>query len=248
MLVHTDGKNTRAKYISELYICRKGTSVDALRTYFNYRTTLATTANTIAGVNFYEKKEDGRRLVGSHLQSMVLTPHLHETSIGQFFDSHPEILAGALGSVDYIYENSFEWKENIQGNDDQFIRPDMLIRRADGYYDIVDFKTALLEKSSLTKAEMKRRRFIDGVNEGLAQLANYENYFQIAKNADYAMEKFKVQIKDPNLFLIVGNYDNASDTEIKEALRPFKQNTTVLDYDSIIQLYIANKKAQTLPT
>jgi hypothetical protein len=96
---------------------------------------------------------------------------------------------------------------------------------------IYDLKTAALNKQSLTKGKRSRRRFIDYVNEGIAQLANYKEYFKFPQNQELAWEKYKVKVKTPNLVLVVGSFENANKEEIDEACLPFK-NITIIDYDT----------------
>jgi hypothetical protein len=112
-----------------------------------------------------------------------------------------------------------------------------MIERNDGFYDIYDLKTALLNKTSITKGERSRRRFIDYVEEGVAQLANYSEYFDYSKNCQFASEKYGIKVKNPNLVLVVGNFENANKTEIQEASRRLK-NLTIIDYDSFLQLFL----------
>ncbi|MNR29951.1 hypothetical protein D3C85_1473720 [compost metagenome] len=113
----------------------------------------------------------------------------------------------------------------------------MLVRRADGYYDIYDLKTAALAKKNITKGGRKRRRFIDYVEEGVAQLVNYEEYFSYPKNAEYAHKKYGVQCKEPKLVLIVGSWENSSIEEVQQARRRYP-NIEIIDYDTFCHLFI----------
>ena len=95
-----------------------------------------------------------------------------------------------------------------------------------------------MNKKRTTKGKHKRRRFIDAVNEGVAQLANYEEYFNFEKNRDYAYTKFGVKIKNPTIYLIVGNYANIIEDEINEAKRMLKENYKIIDYDTLRNMYL----------
>jgi hypothetical protein len=130
------------------------------------------------------------------------------------------------------------WVEKVEQNKDEAaINPDLMIERDDGYYDIYDLKTAALDKFSLTKGTRARRRFIDYVNEGIAQLANYEEYFTFPANREVAWQKYRIKVEDPNLVLVVGNFDNVNRVEIDEASRGYR-NITIIDYDSLMQLFL----------
>jgi hypothetical protein len=135
------------------------------------------------------------------------------------------------------------WIEKLHQNKDEAINPDLLIEREDGYFDIYDLKTAALDKTSITKGNRARRRFIDYVNEGIAQLANYEEYFTFPKNQELAWQKYQVKVRNPQLVLVVGNFENVNKEEIEEASRAIR-NITIIDYDTLMQLFLNPKGNQ----
>ena len=93
-----------------------------------------------------------------------------------------------------------------------------------------------------TKGGHSRRRFIDYVGEGIAQLANYKQYFSYPANANYAKGKYGVETNSPQLILIIGNYENVDIQEIKEASRHMRDNYTIIDWDSLNVAYLAGIK------
>jgi hypothetical protein len=113
-----------------------------------------------------------------------------------------------------------------------------MLRRADGHYDICDLKTAALDRPRLTKGKHRRRRFIDYVYEGVAQLANYEDYFSYEMNRQFARSLYCVEVENPALILIVGTFDNASVDEIQEASRQLRPNYRIIDYDTVNALFV----------
>ncbi|HBR7910641.1 TPA: hypothetical protein L9425_003748 [Klebsiella pneumoniae] len=177
----------------------------------------------------------------SHLINLVLNDQIHETTIGDYINDHPDILLDALGYKGFVYEPNLEWIEKTDDNPDLYINPDALLEREDGCYDICDFKKGLVKKKSVTKGERRRRRFIDGVGEGLAQLDNYEEYFTYPLNAKHALEKYGVRVNSPKKILIVGNHENTNSVEVAQALRG-RTDTVVIDYDSLISSYVGKLK------
>ncbi|EPU1201600.1 hypothetical protein ACVUNX_005261, partial [Klebsiella pneumoniae] len=87
--------------------------------------------------------------------------------------------------------------------------------------------------------ERRRRRFIDDVDEGIAQLDNYEEYFTYDGNKKYALDKYNVSISEPRKILIIGNVENTVLIEVEQALRGRKDNL-VIDYDSLISYYVGS--------
>lgn len=179
-------------------------------------------------------------LVAGQMQSMYLFPGLLETTIGEFINQHPEVIKKVFNAMSFEYEPYLEWKEHDGTVRDTAINPDLMIQREDGYYDIYDLKTALLQKKRITKGERRRRRFIDDVEEGVSQLANYREYFCYEQNASHAKEKYGIEVKDPNLVLVVGSYENSDPEEIIQACRKYN-NVHIMDYDTLCQLYIGNQ-------
>jgi Domain of unknown function (DUF4263) len=242
ILLNTDGAFYRAKYVVEMLIAAKSTTTNRLRKLL---LELVNRDNSIKGVTTCNPNLERDYILASQLQTLYLTPHLHETTVGEFLRQHPEVINQALGTDDFVYEPYLEWIEAAHGNTDAAINPDAMVKRPDGYFDIVDLKTALLEKKKTTRGERKRRRFIDVVNEGIAQLANYAEYFGFEKNREHALAKYGIKVQSPQLFLVVGHYDNTRREEVEEALRPYK-NVSVLDYDSIVQLFLARASSTKL--
>ena len=107
-----------------------------------------------------------------------------------------------------------------------------MVKRDDGFYDIYDLKTAALWKMNILKGERKRRRFIDYVEKGVVQLANYREYFEYPKNRDFVTKsKYGIEVQDPKLVLVVGNWENTDLKEIDEACRRYR-DVNIMNYDT----------------
>lgn len=142
-----------------------------------------------------------------------------------------------MATSKYIYEPELEWRQHDGTCVDRSINPDLLVQRPDGYFDIYDLKTAATHRANLTKGGRKRRRFVDYVDEGVAQLANYREYFQYPGNAEHAKQKYGVEVKEPKLVLIVGSWDNVNATEVKQACRRYSADVEIVDYDTLRFIY-----------
>ncbi len=176
--------------------------------------------------------------ISGQFANVFLLPELRETRIGEFLRKHPSFICRALDCRGYLYNKEFEWVEGNPDPKEKSIQPDLMLEREDGNYDICDLKTAIMSKESITKGQHRRRRFIDYVDEGTAQLANYEEYFKFKKNADWAWSRYKVKVNNPRLILIVGNYENTPRAEIEEATRKLKTNYRIIDYDTLNAFFL----------
>jgi antiviral defense system Shedu protein SduA len=176
-------------------------------------------------------------MLAGQFANIFLFNRLRETTIGEFLKTNPEIIIRAIGTKQFVYEPYLLWVDGPPENTDPAINPDLLIERDDGYYDIYELKTAVLDRESITKGMRRRRRFIDYVEEGIAQLSNYAEYFKYSKNRQFALEKYNIRVDNPNLVLVVGNMENADKAEVEEACRRLNR-ITIIDYDSLMQLFL----------
>jgi hypothetical protein len=222
----------RCKNILSAYVVKSGISKMELVGLFEW----TTADGQVKGVHTVADNED-KLVVSGQLQSMYLFPSLRETTIGKFINLHPEIIKKAFKTDHFEYEPYLEWLEHDGTCEDRAINPDLMVKRQDGFFDIYDLKTALLNKSNVTKGGRKRRRFIDSIEEGVAQLANYREYFSYQKNAEHAKEKYGIIIKEPNLVLVVGSYENSYIDEVNQACRRY-EGIDIIDYDTFCHLFI----------
>lgn len=158
---------------------------------------------------------------------------LRETTLGDYLNQNNRILLKFFQSDHLLYEVSLKWIEGNPDPEEQFIRPDFLIKRPDGFYDILDLKLPYQDRERLTRGPRKRRNFMSIVEDGLAQLANYADYFSYAKNQEYALVKYGIKVSEPKLIVIIGSYYNYNKDEIYEASRKLDSKFMILDYDTL---------------
>ena len=133
-----------------------------------------------------------------------------------------------------MYQPKLDWIEGNPDDSEKAIILDLMLERDDGYFDICDLKLPKLERESITQGERRRRRFIQDVEEGFSQLANYQDYFNFEKNRNFAWSKYKIMISNLRLTLVLGNYDNANREKIQEASRKYQGTPyNIIDYDTL---------------
>lgn len=240
MLVNRYLSSIRIKHILHLTLINKEMLASEYNQWLEEKLHDKNTSPTFPALHVCEPQVGRSLTIASQFASTYLFYGLRETTIGEFLNQHREIIQKAVAGRNIIYEPYLKWIEKLPENTDEAINPDLMIEREDGFYDIYDLKTALLNKTSLTKGNRNRRRFIDYVEEGVAQLANYEEYFEYSENCKHALNKYEIKVKQPNLVLVVGNFDNVNKIEIEEASRKLK-NITIIDYDSFLQLFLSRK-------
>ncbi|EPN4480375.1 Shedu anti-phage system protein SduA domain-containing protein [Klebsiella aerogenes] len=235
MLSYVNNNVYRLRYIHQLMMFNAELSVEEIIDELD--SMINSDGDKVFGVHYFSDEKEISWVKASYLMNLVLNDKIHETTIGDYLNEHSDILLNALSYKGIVYEPTLEWLEKTKDNPDSYINPDALLQRVDDYYDICDFKKGLTKRKSLTKGERRRRRFVDDVNEGLAQLDNYEEYFKFTQNAQHALDRFNVEVHMPRKILIIGNIENAKQDEVEQALRG-RANTLVVDYDSLVSSYI----------
>jgi hypothetical protein len=234
VLVNKYKSAVRIRHISLLLVIAKGTKA------FEYKAYLDREFLNRADVRAVRTVPGGsaeKLTMAGQFANLFLLHNLRETTLGDFLNTHPEIIRDALSAPDFIYEPYLEWQEGQVDGSEKAINPDLMIKRSDGFFDIYDLKRPLLERSTLTKGKRQRRRFIDYVEEGVAQLAHYQEYFMYERNRQYAYEKYGIEVSEPRSVLVVGNYENINQEQVDEACRRLK-SFELIDYDTMLQLYL----------
>ncbi|KQN57984.1 Shedu anti-phage system protein SduA domain-containing protein [Erwinia sp. Leaf53] len=243
VLASRSGVFFRAKYISfQLFFSNKSTESFIVQ---RVNDLIANNDGFIFGVQNFTNSLNESWVRASHLINLVLNDKILETTIGDYINANPEIILDSLGYKGMVYEPLLRWVEKTPDNEDEAINPDALLKRADGFYDICDFKRGLLNRKKVTKADRNRRRFIDDVNEGIAQLDNYAEYFSFPGNNQHALERYNVRVFNPKKILIVGNLENTDRIQVQQALR-CRPDIIVVDYDTLISNYYASIKPNKL--
>lgn len=228
----------RCKNILFLAIFIKSvTSVELITFYSKLLESSDGNGSTVIHGIFTAGKDKERILMASQLQNLYLSSGVHETTIGDFLAGSPEILKSVFKTDRFVHEPSLKWIEHDGSVQESSINPDLFIKRADGKYDIIDLKLALLNKKRVTIGSRARRKFISSVIDGIAQLANYKFYFSFEKNREYALEKYDIDIDEPTLTLVVGSMENVYVDEVIEALRAHAE-MNIIDYDTIVSTYL----------
>jgi len=192
------------------------------------------------GFTFANKPKLQNELVTASLQNLFLSGSTKETFIDSYLQTHPQILKSVFGSDKIIYNSTLDWVVHDGTVEERSIKPDMFIQRKDGYFDIGDFKTALLTKKSLTSGKRKKRKYSDPVSSGIAQLVNYAWYFSFKKNADFAERKYGIKVSNPKFYLLIGNQENTDPEKMNQAARSALSNVTIIDYDTVARWYLKN--------
>lgn len=173
----------------------------------------------------------------ANFASLAATRRVGETTIGRFLEQNADVLEGALGAERIVPQPLLPWLTGPSNHGDQAIQPDFLFVDAAGKGHLCELKLPLLDRSSLTKGGHRRREFISAVSEGLAQLANYRDYFSHPRHRELVESRYGVEMVAPRSVLIVGSAENFDEVEAREASRVYAP-VEILDFDTVRALYL----------
>jgi hypothetical protein len=158
---------------------------------------------------------------------------VNEPVLDSFIAAHAEHFAQALGYKQAVSQVTLEIKD---GNFDGLsLRPDYLMLREDGKYDIVDLKRALTQ--AVVIGSKSRLRFSHYVYSLVAQLDGYRRYFATPENAKWAYNTLGISLADAvRLVGIVGNHNNFTREDVDTALCLHREDITIISYSELVSL------------
>jgi hypothetical protein len=241
-LVRTDSFRVLFRTISTAFLVKRSSTQDELLNWLT-RTALDPSVNIpymalsrqghpdILGLNvgFDASSEGFARQLAS-----LSDQDIDEPVIDRFIQAHANQFAGALGCKRALSQVELQWIER-EPDDPKVSKPDYLLEREDGYFDILDLKRAAL-RYKLTVGKKARLRFSSYVGELIAQLKGYERFFRSAANRKWAMDNYGVKVRSPRLIGVVGNYDSFVRENIDLALEQYKDSVVILSYQEIVHL------------
>jgi len=224
----------RARYFQWAHIIDRSASSSELLRQLEHRFPIGANTDLISPV-----LDDERRplVTAANLAGITAVPKIGETTITDFLEANESILLRALGVDRLIPQPRLEWVEGNPDPSEEWIQPDFLVVDDGGHAHICEVKLPLLDNANVTTGGHKRRRFISPVAEGLAQLANYQEYMTFEPHRRILRERYGVEIVNPRSYLIVGSAENFDQQQVREAQRMIAP-VQIVDYDSLRALYL----------
>jgi hypothetical protein len=181
----------------------------------------------------------GRSLVlkAANFASLAAIDRIGETTITRFLEMNEEILLASLGGVKLIAQPLLPWLDGNPDPDEEAIQPDFLLIDDEEKAHLCEVKLPLLGRTSLTTGGHRQRKFISPVTDGVAQLANYKEYFSFEVHNHLLYERHGVLIDSPRSILLIGSEENYDEVEVAQAqrmLQPFE----LIDYDTVRALFL----------
>jgi hypothetical protein len=202
-IVRTDDIRVLYRTIATAICVQKAIAAEDLKNWIDHECHGSMRRRSPLGMNLrYEPSTEGFARELSSLADQNVT----ELVLDAFIQTHGDTFQAALNYCLHVSQPHLKWIRR-SSHDPETSRPDYMLKRSDGFWDILDLKRGALRQQSIVQGIPSRPRFIAYVNEMIAQLVRYQSYFEISENAKWAAETYGIRVRDVRLIGVVGNYD-----------------------------------------
>jgi hypothetical protein len=161
-------------------------------------------------------------------EQLLSKEDIRERELQKYFEENPEFLYLGTRYKRIIPQPILKRK----GKSD--LIPDFLLERVnDGYCDILDIK--LPDKKVVIGIE-DRKRFSSNIDEALAQVSEYREYFNESKNRKSIEKKYNIKILKPNVLVLIGDSTNIDAEELIKIRDRRKDGEVITNSEIISQM------------
>ncbi len=161
--------------------------------------------------------------------------NITERILDKFIGQHSKMFSKSMGYKKALPQIGLKWL-NREDDDPELSIPDYLMESEDGTYHIVDLKKGFLGRK-IVKGKIGRERFIDYVAELVAQLTNYERYFDKKENLEFAKSNFGIEVNNEiKLIGVVGGYYEYDEKAVSKVLRQYNKRISIISYFDLASL------------
>jgi hypothetical protein len=196
-------------------------------------------AHALHQVETREQLIIGRPAIIAHRTASLLAPEIQELEhilaqaapsesvLQKYLEEHPEVLYG-LG-YRRIYGQIV-----LEREDGTALRPDFFLEPVAGkWWDILDIKVPDMK---VVVGGRDRKAFSASVTELLAQLREYEAYFEDPRLAKRVEDVYGIKCYRPRLIGIIGRNPRDADERQLRRLMTHYADTTILTFDELLAL------------
>lgn len=157
-------------------------------------------------------------------EQMINDKTLKERDFQEFFEEYPNFIL----NDDYKQAHSHIVLERTEGN----LIPDFMLEPVNQEYlcDILDIKTP---NSKVLNLKKNRVRFSAAVFEGIAQLREYQAYFDDIQSREQIKRKYGLVAYRPRLYLVIGRRGNV-DPFLLKRVRQDARDVVVQTFDDLL--------------
>ncbi|WP_149207884.1 hypothetical protein [Flavobacterium johnsoniae] len=159
-----------------------------------------------------------------------------ETAIDKFIQLISNQFATSLGYKSAKSNIRLEIQDNSsKSTEKQYLTPDYMMEREDGFYDILDLKLGLLN-SDFAFGDWTNSYFSNYATKLVGQLNGYKRYFSDPENAKWAYQQYSIQVENPKLIGIAGNHNNFDRKIVDRVLEGNVDDFNLISYNELADL------------
>lgn len=161
---------------------------------------------------------------------LICLDETDEPIITKFLEINPIILQLAFSVNEPNPQILLEWQYET---DKKNLQPDFLSSKMDGYSDIYEFKLPNLKSAPIVGTPSRRHPSFE-IDQAIAQVNQYEEWFQQELNRNWLEKTHNIKILNPNKNIVIGRRNDFT-PEDRRRLRE-DRNVTIWTYDEFIEL------------
>ncbi len=158
-------------------------------------------------------------------RNLIAKKTLEESELQDFFEKNPMFLCLAT------YKRLLP-QLALERVDDTKLIPDFFLQRVtDDYWDILDIK---LPQKPILAGSRDRRRFAAEVNDAIAQVRQYREYFEDPRNREKLRSEHGILVHKPKTMVLIGA-SSETDREELSRIRAQQPDVAIMAYDEILR-------------
>lgn len=163
----------------------------------------------------------------AELEALINDPAVREQTLQQFFETYPELLLGL------DYERVIPHPVLVREDQGPLI-PDFMLEPADG--DLADVLDLKLTAAALVAGKKDRLRPSAALSEAIAQVREYQAYFDAPANRQAVKTAYGVHAYRPRAAVVIGRRPQNRDAlQLRRLWMSLPGDIRVITYDDLLQ-------------
>jgi hypothetical protein len=160
------------------------------------------------------------------LEELINDPAVNEPTLQQFFEAHPQVLAG----VEY---ERIVAHPRLERTDQGDLIPDFMLEPKSGAFaNILDLKRP---QTKVVVGSRDRLRPSAAITEAAAQLREYRAWFDDPAHQQQFRNRYKMSAYRPSVIVVIGRDTDADPYQLKRLWEDLPPALSVLTYDDLLR-------------
>jgi anti-anti-sigma factor len=158
-------------------------------------------------------------------EDLINSQRTRESDIHHFFEEHPTFLLGQ----EYRQLHS---KVLLERNDDGPLIPDFMLQPFDD--ELCDLLELKLPREPVVVGRENRKRFSSAVQEAVAQLRTYRDYFDDRTRREEIQRRYGIRVYRPRMAVLIGRVTSVDPIEYRR-IADGQKEVRIMTYDDLLK-------------